>query len=89
MSGGKILCEEIYVLKKRLEIQVVLLDKFKKELKVLPKGTLISKTRKNNKVYYYQQYGVCSNKLGGISNKNEYNANNCLGNSNKKTKKKK
>lgn len=52
--------EEIYVLTKRLEIQTKLLDKFKKEHKGMPEGSLVCKVRKNNRVYFYQQYGELS-----------------------------
>lgn len=52
--------EERYVLTKRLEIQTKLLDKFIKELKSMPEGSLVCKVRKNNKVYFYQQYGELS-----------------------------
>lgn len=52
--------EEVYVLTKRLEIQIKLLDKFNKELKNMPKGSLVCKVRKNSRVYFYQQYGELS-----------------------------
>lgn len=52
--------EEVYVLTKRLEIQIKLLDKFNKEIKNMPKGSLVCKVRKNSRVYFYQQYGELS-----------------------------
>nr|WP_315023721.1 hypothetical protein [uncultured Aminipila sp.] len=52
--------EELYVLAKRLEIQTKLLDKFNKKLKGMPEGSLVCKVRKNNRIYFYQQYGELS-----------------------------